>query len=38
MECPICFEIYDDKIRVPRNLSCGHTYCELCLEKTIEVK
>jgi len=31
MECPSCYESFDDKDRVPRNLSCGHTFCERCL-------
>ena len=28
-ECPICFDGFgdDDASSVPRNLSCGHTYC-----------
>lgn len=31
MECPMCYELYDDEKKNPRNLSCGHTYCEFCL-------
>lgn len=33
MECPICMEQYDDKIKIPKNLTCGHTICEPCLRK-----
>lgn len=38
MECPACFELYDDILHIPRNITCGHTYCELCLKKLIEVR
>lgn len=31
MECPSCYESFDEKTRVPRNLHCGHTFCEECL-------
>jgi len=31
MECPSCYDIFDDKERTPRNLHCGHTFCEKCL-------
>eukprot|EP00826_Nyctotherus_ovalis_P065668 TRINITY_DN9657_c0_g1_i12.p1 TRINITY_DN9657_c0_g1~~TRINITY_DN9657_c0_g1_i12.p1 ORF type:complete len:123 (+),score=14.67 TRINITY_DN9657_c0_g1_i12:132-500(+) len=31
MECPSCYNIFDDKERTPRNLNCGHTFCESCL-------
>ncbi len=31
MECPSCYESFDEKERVPRNLQCGHTFCEKCL-------
>ena len=33
MECPSCYEYFDGEGRVPRNLACGHTFCELCLVK-----
>ena len=33
MDCPSCYEFFDDKDRVPRNLNCGHTFCEQCLIK-----
>ena len=32
MECPSCYQIYNDRKRVPKNLYCGHTYCLECLE------
>ena len=35
MECPMCYELYDDVEHIPRNLNCGHTYCEFCLKKTV---
>ena len=33
MECPLCFENYNDLLKKPRNLECGHTFCEICLSK-----
>jgi len=33
MECPSCYITFDDKIRIPRNLNCGHTFCEACLSQ-----
>ena len=32
-QCPSCFDIYDDTNKIPRNMPCGHTYCEDCLNK-----
>lgn len=37
MECGSCFETYDLQKRVPRNLKCGHTYCEYCVDKIVEL-
>ena len=31
MECDICLVEWDSKIRIPRLLSCGHTFCQVCL-------
>lgn len=31
MECPSCYEYFDGDNRIPRNLNCGHTFCEVCL-------
>lgn len=33
MECPSCYEYFDGETRIPRNLNCGHTFCEVCLVK-----
>ena len=33
MDCPSCYEFFDAGDRVPRNLTCGHTFCEQCLIK-----
>lgn len=33
MECPSCYENFDEEARVPRNLPCGHTFCQECLLK-----
>ena len=38
MECPSCFELYNDGERCPRNLPCGHTYCEHCLNQILYIK
>ena len=33
--CPICFELFGDGI-VPRVLvGCGHSFCEVCLDKML---
>jgi len=32
MECPSCYELFNEEKRIPRNLPCGHTYCQFCLE------
>lgn len=33
-KCSICFNIFNDKERNPIMLiNCGHTYCEICLQK-----
>ena len=29
--CPICFDHYNDKEKIPRILTCGHTFCQHCL-------
>jgi hypothetical protein len=38
MECPMCYDIYDEIEKIPRNLHCGHTYCEECLVNAIKNK
>jgi len=32
MKCKICEEKFDTIYRIPRNLICGHTFCEQCLK------
>jgi hypothetical protein len=32
MKCKLCDEKYDTRYRIPRNLICGHTFCEQCLK------
>jgi len=32
MKCKICDEKFDTIYRIPRNLVCGHTFCEQCLK------
>lgn len=28
MECPVCYREWDSEQVIPRNLPCGHSYCE----------
>ena len=32
MKCKLCQENFDTIYRIPRNLVCGHTFCEQCLK------
>nr|XP_053628629.1 tripartite motif-containing protein 59-like [Cherax quadricarinatus] len=34
-ECKVCFDNYDEELRRPRTLPCGHTFCSQCIEDTI---
>ena len=34
LECPVCFE----KMCLPKQLPCGHTFCIVCLNKIAEEK
>ncbi|KAJ8416630.1 hypothetical protein AAFF_G00325080 [Aldrovandia affinis] len=31
LECGICYSVYNMGRRCPRELRCGHTFCEICL-------
>ncbi|XP_063855583.1 uncharacterized protein LOC135097587 isoform X2 [Scylla paramamosain] len=31
-ECPVCLTIFDDTLRRPRTLPCGHTLCSPCID------
>ena len=31
INCPICYDTYNDKDKIPRILHCGHTFCQICL-------
>ncbi len=33
MYCHICLENYNTINRIPKNLNCGHTFCDRCLKK-----
>ncbi|XP_042242759.1 uncharacterized protein LOC121879965 isoform X2 [Homarus americanus] len=35
LECKVCFTEYDDELRRPRNLPCGHTFCTHCITDTL---
>ena len=36
IECPVCLNTYDTSIRIPKNLSCGHSSCLPCLKNLIK--
>ncbi|XP_023787441.1 roquin-1 isoform X6 [Cyanistes caeruleus] len=33
LSCPICTQTFDESIRKPISLGCGHTVCKMCLNK-----
>ena len=33
MYCQICLDKYNIYNRIPKNLNCGHTFCDKCLRK-----
>jgi len=33
LDCAICMEKYNSNNKIPRILTCGHTFCTQCLEK-----
>ncbi|XP_034246575.1 uncharacterized protein LOC117648264 [Thrips palmi] len=37
MQCPICYEVYNQQDRRPKIVPCGHTFCLVCL-KSLRVK
>ena len=37
MECPICLREWDSEQVIPRNLPCGHSYCEDDLKALYQV-
>ena len=36
MECPVCYREWDSEEVIPRNLPCGHSYCEEDLLKLFQ--
>nr|XP_045607518.1 tripartite motif-containing protein 5-like isoform X2 [Procambarus clarkii] len=35
-ECTVCCDNYDEALRRPRTLPCGHTFCSQCIETTFK--
>jgi len=31
LECPLCYDCFNLALKTPRQLTCGHSICELCL-------
>ncbi|CAL4113269.1 unnamed protein product, partial [Meganyctiphanes norvegica] len=36
LKCTICFNTYNESYRRPHSLTCGHSFCERCLNNTIQ--
>ena len=34
----MCYDLYDHSEKIPRNLNCGHTACEECLNLSFDKK
>ena len=34
----MCYDLYNETINIPRNLLCGHTFCEACIVKIHQIK
>ncbi len=33
LSCPVCFNEFDENVRRPISLGCGHTVCKMCLRQ-----
>lgn len=31
-DCPVCLTVYDNALRRPRTMPCGHSLCSLCID------
>ncbi|XP_050736593.1 uncharacterized protein LOC127008518 isoform X2 [Eriocheir sinensis] len=36
MECPVCLTGYDETVRRPRSMPCGHTICSTCIDGIVD--
>ena len=36
LECSICLEVYNPPNKLPKTLSCGHTFCSQCLTNILQ--
>ena len=36
--CPMCMDAYDAVDKVPKMLTCGHTFCLPCINRVVKAK
>ena len=35
LNCGICFEPYDENLRIPKLMPCHHSFCALCISRML---
>ena len=38
LSCPVCYNVFSEKLHRPISLACGHTVCKSCLSKLQQSK